>query len=309
MFFKNYRYFLTIADQGGLSKAAESLYLSQPSLSKYVSRLETELGVELFDHSTSPLQLTHAGKRYYAYAKRLLSLEQQFENELSSLRAHESGVIRIGIAQWRGSILLPSLIPAFQKVYPHYHIEVLEGRAKQIEAALIQGKVDICLMNLPSHFPNQTVRRILWNERLLLVGNKNHPVVQQALSQLPVQPDGYRHIDIQFLENEHFISLKPGQNAAIATQQLFEAHNLTPKSTWETENISTALNMVSLNQGFTMMPEAGARIAKLPDNLAFFTVSHAVQMFSFAAVYRKDFVPGKPINTLLELAQEIYNNA
>jgi len=233
-------------------------------------------------------------------------MDRQFEDELSSIRNDDSGEIRIGIAQWRGSILLPTLIPAFHEYYPHVDISVLEGRALQTETALIQGKVDLCLMNLPSHFPTQTIQEIIWNEKMLLVGNKNHPVVAEAIRTIPISSDGYRKIDIRILENEHFIPLKPGQNMAIATEHLFAANNLTPKSSWATENMATALNMVSKTLSFTMMPEAGARAPFLPNNLAFFSVSHSKQFFSFAAVYRKDFVPNKQIHVLLDLAKHIY---
>lgn len=303
MYFKNYNYFLAIVENGGLTRAAEALYLSQPSLSKYVKKLEDELGVSLFDHTASPLQLTYAGQRYYEYVKRLQSLERQFADELTDIRDDKAGVIRVGIAPWRGSILLPVLLPAFQKQYPHVEVEILEGRAHQIETALVQGKLDLCLMNLPSHYPSQTVQEIIWHERMLLVGNRNHPVVAQTRSQ---GTGDFPSIDIRFLENEHFITMKPGQNMALATQRLFAAHDLTPKSTWATENMTTALNMVSQGMGFTMMPEAGIRIAAMPDNLVFFSVSHAKELFPFAAVYRKDFVLGNQIRTLLELAKQLY---
>ena len=303
MYFKNYHYFLAIVEQGGLSRAAEALYLSQPSLSKYVKKLEEELGVALFDHGSSPLQLTYAGQRYWEYVKRLQSLERQFADELTDIRKDRAGVIRIGIAPWRGSILLPALLPAFKEIYPHVEVEILEGRARQIETALIQGKLDLCLMNLPSHYPGQTVQEIIWHERMLLVGNRDHPAVVKAAEasagELP-------SIDIRFLENEHFITMKPGQNMALATQRLFAANELTPKSTWATENMTTALNMVSQGMGFTMMPEAGIRIATMPENLVFFSVSHAKELFPFAAVYRKGFVLGKQIRTLLELAKGLY---
>ena len=69
MIFRNYEYFLTIADSGSLTKAAEQLYVSQPSLSQYLKRLESSLGVELFDHKSSPLKLTYIGQRYYNYVK------------------------------------------------------------------------------------------------------------------------------------------------------------------------------------------------------------------------------------------------
>jgi len=307
MYFKNYHYFLAIVENGGLTKGAQALFLSQPSLSKYLCKLEESLGVALFDHTASPLKLTYAGQRYYEYVKRLQSLERQFEQELSGIRKDEAGCIRVGIAPWRGSILLPSLLPAFKEIYPHIEVQITEGRAHQIETMLTQGKLDLCLMNLPSHYPGQTVQQILWNERLLLVGNRNHPIVAKAIQQLSVQPDGYRSInDIRFLEDEHFITMKPGQNVAIATGRLFDALELKPKSTWATENMTTAINMVAAGMGFTMMPEAGVRIATLPDNLEFFTIGHAEELFPFAAVYRKDLVPGKAVYTLLELAKSIY---
>ncbi|MDO4260589.1 MAG: LysR family transcriptional regulator [Eubacteriales bacterium] len=311
MFFnKNYRYFLAIVENGGLTRAAEALYLSQPSLSKYLSRLEQSLGVILFDHTSSPLKLTYAGQRYYEYVKRIESIDRQFEEELSSIRNDEFGEIRLGIAQWRGSILLPLVMPAFHKIYPHVQINILEGRAMQIETALVQSKkVDVCLMNLPSHFPTQTNQEIIWNERCLLVGNRTHPVVQEALKTIPVSEDGYRNIDIRFLENEHFISLMPGQNMTLATQRLFSSHNITPKSTWSTESMSTALNMVSNTMGFTLMPEAGAKIPFLPNNLEYFSISHSRELFSFAVVYRKGFVLNNWIHTFLNLVRQIYTSA
>ena len=306
MFFKNYEYFLAIVENGGLTRAAESLFISQPSLSKYLSRLERNLGVELFDHTSSPLKLSFAGQRYYEYIKRIQALDHQFQDELTSIRNDESGEIRIGIAQWRGSIVLPVLIPAFQKQYPHVEIEILEGRAIQVETALIQGKVDLCLMNLPSNFPNQTTVDIIMNERLLLVGNRSHPVVQQAIHTIPVSSSGYRNINLRFLENEHFIFLKPGQNLTQEVERLFASQSLVPKSSWSTENMSTAINMVSNSLSFTIMPEAGAKFSFFPENLEFFSIDQPEHLWSFAAVYRKDFVLNHHIHALLDTLKELY---
>ena len=216
-------------------------------------------------------------------------MERQFAAELTDIRSDEAGIIRVGIAPWRGSILLPALLPAFRKLYPHMQVDILEGRSQQIEAALIQGKLDLCLMNLPSHYAGQTVQKVLWNERLLLVGNCDHPAVQNAMTQPSGKTAGYRSIDLRFLENEHFITMTPGQNVAVAT-----------------ENMTTAISMVSAGMGFTMMPEAGVRFGTLPENLAFFAVEHEQQHFPFAAVYRKDQPLSKPAGKLLELATQIY---
>ena len=309
MFFKNYQYFLAIVEYGGLTRAAEALYISQPSLSKYLSRLEANLGVELFDHSASPLKLTYAGQRYYDYVKRLQLMEQRLTRELEDIRADESGEIHLGIAQWRGAILLPRLLPRFHKVYPRVDVTITEGRASQVEAALTQGKLDFCLMNLPSHYPNLTKQEILWNEKVLLVGNRAHPEVQRALEELPVGEDGYQRIDIAFLENEDFITLKPGQNMTVASEHLFGMYNLRPRSQWATENMYTAISMVSSTLAFTMMPEAGAQFGTLPENVAYFSIHHSHELFPFAAVYRKDTTPNKWIRTLIDLTQEVHREA
>lgn len=309
MFFKNYQYFLAIVEYGGLTRAAEALYISQPSLSKYLSRLEANLGVELFDHSASPLKLTYAGERYYDYVKRLQLMEQRLTREFEDIRADDSGEIRLGVAQWRGAILLPRLLPRFHKVYPRVDVSITEGRASQVETALTQGKLDFCLMNLPSHYPNLTKQEILWNEKVLLVGNRAHPEVQRALQELPVGEDGYRRIDIAFLENEDFITLKPGQNMTVASEHLFGMYNLRPRSQWATENMYTAISMVSSTMAFTMMPEAGAQFGILPENVAYFSIHHGHELFPFAAVYRKDTTPNKWIRTLINLTREVHREA
>lgn len=74
----NNEYFLTIIEEGSLSKAAQKLYLSQPSLSQYVKRMEKRLGVELFDHNSSPLKLTYSGERYYEFLLEEQKMRKKF---------------------------------------------------------------------------------------------------------------------------------------------------------------------------------------------------------------------------------------
>ena len=81
MVLHNYEYFVAIVDEGSLTKAAEHLYVSQPSLSQYLKRLEANLGVELFDRSASPLRLTYTGERYYQYVLQMMKLDENIRRE------------------------------------------------------------------------------------------------------------------------------------------------------------------------------------------------------------------------------------
>lgn len=103
MVFRNYEYFAAIVEAGSLTRAAEQLYISQPSLSQYVKRLEANLGVELFDRSTSPLRLTYTGERYYQYVLQLMKLDENVRREFQDIKNQTSGRLRLGVALWRGA--------------------------------------------------------------------------------------------------------------------------------------------------------------------------------------------------------------
>ena len=97
MVFKNFEYFIAIAEEGSISKAAERLYISQPSLSKYLKRLEENFGEELFCRESYPLKLTKAGELYLSYVKELTKKETRLLEELSYLRNSEAGDVCVGV--------------------------------------------------------------------------------------------------------------------------------------------------------------------------------------------------------------------
>ena len=109
MFVKNPEYFLAIVKERSISKAAERLYLSQPYLSQYLAKLESNLGVVLLDRSHTPLQLTEAGELFHAYLERQGYLDRQLESDLRDLQAQKRQNLHIGVSTWRGSTLLPDI--------------------------------------------------------------------------------------------------------------------------------------------------------------------------------------------------------
>ena len=113
MFVKNPEYFLAIVKERSISKAADRLYLSQPYLSQYLAKLEPNLGVTLLDRSHTPLRLTPAGELFYAYLERQDYLDRQLESDLRTLQSQKPPQLHIGVSTWRGSILLPDILPRF----------------------------------------------------------------------------------------------------------------------------------------------------------------------------------------------------
>ena len=107
------------------------------------------------------------------------------------------------------------------------------------------------------------------------------------------------------MEHEHFIFLKPGQNLTLEVERLFASQNVVPRSAWSTENVATAINMVSNSRAFTIMPEAGARTPFLPGNLEFFSIGQPEHLWSFAAIFRRGHTRTPYIQALLDTLKAV----
>ena len=277
MIFRNYEYFLAIADSGSLTKAAEQLYVSQPSLSQYLKRLENNLGVELFDHRASPLKLTYTGERYYNYVKKVKQLDENVQKEFQDIQSQTGGRLRLGVAFWRGACLLPDIFPAFHK-----------GRSSQLEAALMNDKLDVAVLNLPRSLHYDKLRcEILCEERILLAAPTQHPYTQALLQNCRVL-GGRPVASLEMLDHIPLILTKPGQNLTHEVTYALNKHQLEPDILMETGNLTTAINLTAQGMCCTFVPEEGAKVCLHPGQVTYFTVDSPDFIWDLGAVYRRD---------------------
>lgn len=112
---REYQYVLKVAQLQNMTRAAEALYITQPSLSHYIARVEEELGVQLFNRLTTPLSLTPAGEKYVETAQMILELASGLKKELSEIAKGKKGVITLGMSHARASFFLPYFLPVFRR--------------------------------------------------------------------------------------------------------------------------------------------------------------------------------------------------
>lgn len=288
MVFHNPSYFLAIVEAGSLTKAAELLYVSQPSLSQYLKRLESSLGVELFDHSTSPLRLTYLGERYCQYVRQVLKLDENVRKEFQDVKSQISGKLRLGIALWRGACLLPEVFPNFHRKYPGIRVELLEGRSIQLETALMNDRIDLAVMNLP-HMLNyvKLTCETIFEERILLAAPANHPAVQKILLEQPYFKD-YPCAPMEILNQIPLISTKTGQNLTSEINYALAKKQIEPDILMETGNLTTAINLVATGIGCAFVPEEGSKVCQHPGQVVYFVTDVPELAWPLAVVYRKD---------------------
>ena len=126
MISKEIRYMLAIRRYGSITKAADSLFITQSGLSKAVKNIERQLGSPLFSRIGNDLIPTHIGNRYMDYAEKICQICSDWNSECEDLLGEEKGQLTIAVALMRGSCLLPDVLSRFYSRYPDVQINLLE---------------------------------------------------------------------------------------------------------------------------------------------------------------------------------------
>lgn len=143
------QYAVELAKDRNVSQTAERLGITQPALSKHILALEKELGVKLFDRSTSPMSLTAAGEHFLAQAQDLLYREEQLHRSLEAYKSGESGRLEIGISPFRSLYMIPDVVRQMREKYPDVEVVLHEPASDQLRAEAAEGKYDFAVVNLP----------------------------------------------------------------------------------------------------------------------------------------------------------------
>lgn len=173
------RYFLALAREGSISKAAQTLYITQPTLSRQLSELEEELGAQLFVRGRKRAELTEEGQILRRRAEELLELEEKTEREIRGAGEGVSGVISVGAAEAAAAELLPAAIGSFRKKYPAVSFELYSDIADHIKERLDRGLVDVGLLVEPGNLEKYDYLRLNVEDRCGILMSSSSPLAEK----------------------------------------------------------------------------------------------------------------------------------
>ena len=173
-------YILTIAQEGGISKAAAKLFITQSALDQQLLKLEKELDTQLFFRSRTGFALTPAGKIYVDYAKQMLLLKNEAYRRIQDLADQQRGTLSLAFAPERGMEMFMEVYPLFYQSYPKMNVVPREiGVRRQLEM-LQDGELDLGFVALADlDVPGLTSTTLL-EEEFVLITPKNHPMARLA---------------------------------------------------------------------------------------------------------------------------------
>jgi DNA-binding transcriptional LysR family regulator len=302
---RSYEYFLAIAEEKSISKAAERLYISQPSLTKYLKKLEESVGAILFSRESHPLKLTPAGELYMEYVKDVIRITKKFDQDVLYISSSISGKVTIGITLWRSSILIPLIFPEFKKRYPNITVELKEGSQQYLLSLLDQGKVDFCMMQLPNTQSSVTFEHLAY-EHILFAVNRNNPI----LKNLNLDPDclvpTLSHEQFLHFIKEPFVLMKEENQLRQLTQNLLNKYEIASSPVLETSNVVTAMNLVSSGVGVTFVPEAILQYNERSASLGFFKVDNPPLAWELGIAHKTRSIMSKQAQLMIEAIKAVY---
>lgn len=265
---KDIEYVKAILDHGSVTKAAQALYITQPSLSTYLKNMQERLGFEVFIQNGKRFELTYLGEEFLKYGLQILTLKEDFYDQVQNILDNRFGRLKIAIPLLRSSYLVPVLLPIFKTIYPNVDIELNESSSAQFPQLIQNGDVDLALMNRTDSHPALHTEKIK-SEEILIALPAQHPLCQKVVRD---EQHEFPIIDLQDLADEVFILHQPDQFSRQVSDKIFKTHHFTPKKILATRNIETATNLVANNQGVCFINHSHTKHIILADKIKFFSL-------------------------------------
>jgi len=238
------QYAITLAKVRNFSQVADMLHISQPALSKQIINLEGELGLKIFDRSTTPLSLTAAGEFFIREAEELCYREEQLLRSMEQFRSGEAGRLTIGITPFRSSYLIPQVVKTIRDRYPGVMVKLHEAGSTQLRTDAQEGKFDFAVVNLPVDEAALEVMP-LESDRLVLVVPKEYEKMLDYSG---------GSMDFSACKELPFVVVGQAQEMRQLFEQLCSLADFTPRVAAEVVSLTTAWSMVCAGVGATILP-------------------------------------------------------
>ena len=232
--------FVEVARYGSVTRAAEGLYLSQPSASGRLLALESELGEQLLVRTPRGVRLTDAGREFLPYAERAVRVYREGQEALGALRNLGTGRLLLGAAPAVSTYFLPMVLKRYAGLYPGVSLSVRTGHSEEVLAMVLADQVQIGLVRKLQH-PEIEVQPC-YEDELMLVANPAHPFhARDAVTLEEVSSAGL----VLFDRTSSYYDL---------TRSLFRDSGIVPVMAMELDNLEAAKKMVEQGMGVALLP-------------------------------------------------------
>ncbi|MCF7221903.1 LysR substrate-binding domain-containing protein [Marilutibacter chinensis] len=238
---RDLKYLVALAEHKHFGRAAAASFVSQPTLSTQIKKLEDELGVALVERAPRRIMLTPVGHEIAERARKVIAEVEQMAEIARRSRDPEAGSVRLGMFPTLGPYLLPHVLPQLRERFPRLELLLVEEKTDQVLARLRDGRLDAGLLALPIH-DDQLHVEPLFDEPFLLAVPRQHPMAT------------HDHLALEELDDQHLLLLEEGHCLRDQALDVCRMAGADERDGFRATSLETLRQMVASGVGITLLP-------------------------------------------------------
>lgn len=301
---REYEYILAIAREKSVNRAADSLFITQPALSKVLLRVESEVGIPLFERRGREMLPTEAGKIYLEYASQLVAMNDRFEMRMKR-NAPDSAELVLAIPLIRNDFVINSVLPQAYRRLPNMPIRILPTGQRTILDHLLHGDYPFALGIVTEEYAQTLSYRLIGAEEMILAVPRGHPLENCSVR----LPDcTYPFIDARALADTPFIVSRPDSYSGRFANSFFHAHEIHPPIALQVPLTSSILQSVALGVGVAILPSIPARHMRLDDAVTYLSIRDHSHSHAVGVMFRKERTLSEAEEAFIHILRQAYDS-
>lgn len=301
----------TIYQEKSFSKAAQKLFIAQPSLSVIVKKIEEDIGLPLFDRTCKPIRMTEAGMEYIRAAEAIRHIESAFTNYVDAVNELQTGALTIGSNQMLSSLVLPNYISKFITRYPHIHLDLIDDNSIVLKNRISSGQLDLIIDNQQLD-PDVFEQQIFQTEHLLLAVpaffDCNWGLEAYQMRRTDILKDlhisgNIPPVDLKTFCNIPFVFMTHDNDTRERTDAIFRDY--APRMLFEIDRLVTLYHFVEIGTAASVVSDTLVKNTQhRSDDVVFYKLDSSLAHREIYVSYKKNKYYSKAMRSFIELICE-----
>ena len=281
--FKRLLYVYTVYKEQSFTKAAQKLFVSQPSLSAAIKKTEEEIGFPLFERGFSPIRTTQIGQKYIEAAEEILRIESNFTAFLEDTQELRQGNLSIGGSNYVSSYIIPRLVSRFADLYPLINITLQETNSVELEAYIKSETIDLVIDSYDESNPTyqghplmkEKIMLAVPKERVINASFKEFQTFPSQIFQRTVNYSEVPSLSIQEFQEEKFILLKNGNDMYSRAKHIFKQGKIAPQVIFHLDQLMTSYNLSASGVGACFVTDTLFKCNAYADDVCLYNITES----------------------------------
>lgn len=294
--FNGMKYVYEVYKERSFSNVARNLYISQPALSGMIKKIEKNIGMPLFDRSTTPIQLTECGKKYIKTAEKIMSLEDEFAYYVGKLDELKTGRLTVGSTYLFSSFVLPKYIKKFKASYPDVKVSLFEGNSNLLEKKLANGELDFVVDN---YLLDEKVydRISMMKERLLLAvpasfssnrrASTYQLTVNDIINDVHLNPS-FPAVPLKKFQDEPFMVMRQNNDTRDRVEAICKRANISLNVTLKLNQLMTVYHLLKFELGASFVSDTIVKCFPSNDTVLYYKLDDLAAVRDVYLFYRRN---------------------